>query len=263
MKGITCQKIVAPLRWRYQIPLLFALFSLLLPLACSSKKLGQGKTDKELFSQGELSLEREDYQDSITFFKGLINRFPSSPYLEKAYFDLARAQYLNEENVNAQVGFDDFIRLYPDSKLVPRALLLKGKVLELDVEKPGRDQSSTLSAMKVYSELVQKYPSTPEGKEGEKRYVILRGHMARNELVIGMYYYKDKKYTSAKIRLERAFRDFSDTDAGPGIASLLGETYLKIGNLKGAGKLLKYLEKRSPGAKGTVKLRENMEGATK
>ena len=228
---------------------------------CSSRKLGKGVTDRDIYELAEKQIKDEDFDDGIIDLKALIDRFPSSPYLEHAYFDLGRAYFLNEENINAQVAFDDFMRLYPESKLVPRAILLKGKVIERDLVKPGRDQTAANNALDIYSRLVAKYPGTKEAREGENRYESLREHLANNEIVVGKFYLRMKKYTSAKMRLERSFSKYGDTGAAPEIALLLGETYASMGNMAGATRILDFLKTRYPDREETRNLTKRIKRA--
>ncbi|NIS75933.1 MAG: outer membrane protein assembly factor BamD [Deltaproteobacteria bacterium] len=229
---------------------------------CSGAKIKEKSSDREVFQAAESLIADEEYIDAITILKEMINDHASSPLLENAYFEIGRAYYLDEQNVEAEVALDDFTRLYPDSKLMPAALLLKGRNLERDREKAGRDQSNTEGAIALYTQIVEKHEGSPEAKKAILRIKELKNDLARHEVLIARFYIKLKKLPSAEKRLKVAFEKYSDTKTAPEIVNLLAETYLSENKSEEARKLLEFMENYYPDREETANLREEIEGDT-
>jgi outer membrane protein assembly factor BamD len=228
---------------------------------CQTAKIKEKSNASETLQNAENLIEEEEYEDAINLLKEMINFHPSSPLLENAYFEIGRSYYLDGQKVEAEVALDDFSRLYPDSKLFPKALLLKGKNLERDKEKPGRDQSFTEKAINIYTQIVKKYPDSAEANEARSRIIVLRDHLAKHELLIAQFYIKTKKLPSAEKRLKMAFEKYADTQAVPEIVNMLAETYLSQKKENEAQNLLEFMEKYYPERDETTTLREEIKGA--
>jgi len=222
------------------------LLALVLLASCSKPLVREGAGEKEIYELGVLLIEKGDYQSAIEVFRELNNRYPSSPLVEKSMFQIAKAYYLDEQDVDAEVAFDDFIRLYPDSPLVPDALLLKGKTIERGMEKVGRDLDPAYQALKVYRRLVEAYPNSPQASEARARIKYIRNHLAENELEIGKFYLKRGKLGPAEFRLRRAIEQYGDVEAAPALAETLGLVYLKSGNREKAREMLNLLREKYP-----------------
>lgn len=231
------------------------------PSGCSKKVTKDESKDIDVYQMAKKLITDEQYRDGISVLKKLINDYPASPLLEKAYFEVGRAYYLDEENVDAEVALDDFMRLYPGSNLIPQALLLKGKTIERYKEKPGRDQSYTSRAMEVYNELTKDYSSSREAKEAAKRVIVLRNDLAKHELLIAKFYIKTKKFSSAEKRLKVAYEKYSDTNTAPELVNLLAKTYVSRNRVDDARKLLEIMEEYYPDREETSKLKQEIEGA--
>jgi outer membrane protein assembly factor BamD len=229
-------------------------------MGCSSVRVHKDAKENDIYGMAESLIEKGKYDNAIEVLKELINRYPASPLLEKAYFEIARAYYLDEENVDAEVAFDDFIRLYPESSLVPQGILLKGMTIERNIEKPGLDQTPTVEAIETYRELVRKYPRCDEAKKAMERIEKLENHLAKHELSIAAFYLKIKHYSSAEVRLKKAFQKYSDTETGSKIISLLVKSYILQGKKDEATKLLKYMMKYYPGNEDAIELEKIISG---
>ncbi len=136
-----------------------------LVLSCSTKLSKQtGLTDSYLYSRGQQELAKKKYSKAIEHFQVLLERFPTSPLAPRAQLALADAHMENKDNVEAEVTYDDFLRLYPANDNVPYALFRKGELLFREVSKPGRDQTKTLEAIRTYHRFLEHDPAGPHAK---------------------------------------------------------------------------------------------------
>jgi outer membrane protein assembly factor BamD len=149
--------------------------------------------------------------------------------------------------VEAEVAYDDFLRLYPASDNVPHALLQKGELLSRQAGKPGRDQTKTIEAIRTYKILLEKTPSGPNAVIAAKRVSELRNRLAEHEVEVISHYLKRRKYDSAEARAKRAISDYSDTGPLPTLLSLLSQALEREGKKEEAAEVRKSLREKFAG----------------
>ncbi len=220
---------------------------LLLLSACSEKLSRQtGLTDADLLARGEQKLAIKKYDAAIEHFQVLLERFPASPLAARAQLLLGDARMENKDNVEAEVAFDDFLRLYPASDNVPYALFRKGELLSRQVGDPARDQTKTHEAIKAYTMLREKDPNGPYAERALARIGELRARLAAHEERIVSHYLKRKQYDSAEARARRALAEYPDTKETPRLMSLLAEALGRAGKKAEAAEVRKSLSEKFP-----------------
>ncbi len=220
---------------------------LLLLSACSEKVSKQtGLTDADLLARGEQRLAQKKYRGAIEHFQSLLERFPASPLAARAQLLLGDARMDNKDDVEAEVAFDDFLRLYPASDNVPYALFRKGELLTRQVGDPARDQTKTVEAIQTVTLLREKDPNGPYAARAGARIGELRGRLAAHEERVVAHYLKRKQYDSAEARARRALSDYPDTKETPRLLSLLADALDRRGRKAEAAEVRKTLSEKFP-----------------
>lgn len=215
--------------------------------ACSEKLSKQtGLTDADLLARGERKFAQKKYGSAIEHFQVLVERFPTSPLAARAQLLLGDARMENKDDIEAEVAFDDFLRLYPASDNVPYALLRKGELLARQVGDPARDQTKTHEAIKTFALLLEKAPNGPYAARAGARVAELRARLAAHEERIVSHYLKRKQYDSAEARARRALADYPDTKETPRLLSLLAEALDGQGRKADAAEVRKSLSEKFP-----------------
>jgi outer membrane assembly lipoprotein YfiO len=228
-----------------------ALCLLLLSPGCSTKLSKQTNLGAaELLAIGEKKAEQKKYADAAEAFQLLIERYPTSPLAARAQFGLAQNRMLDGSDVEAEVAFDDFLRLYPGDARVPDALYLKGELLARQVLAPERDQTKTREAVKAYSRFLEKEPSSPRTAEATRKIQNLRNRLARHEVAVVSNYMSRKLYESAAARARRALAEFPDVPSTPTLMALLAEALDKEGLKDDSADARKALAEKFPAYKG-------------
>lgn len=237
------------LRPRNVLALLLAA-SFLLP-ACSEKLSRRtGLSDRDLFSEGEQHLARKKHSRAIENFRVLLERYPNSPLAPRAQLSLADAYMENEEEAEAEVAFDDFLRLYPANDNVPYALSRKGELLFRQVRDPRRDQTKTRDAIRTYTVLLEKDPDGPYAATASARIAELRTRLAEHEAQVVTHYLARKRYSSAEARARRAIAEYPDTRALPSLMALLAESLERGGKPAEAAEVRRSLSEKFPDFRG-------------
>lgn len=234
------------LRPHHVLALLLAA-SVLLP-ACSEKLSRRtGLSDRDLFAGGERNLSRGKHDDAVEHFRLLLERYPNSPLGPRAQLSLADAYMESKDYAEAEVAFDDFLRLYPADDNVAYALSRKGDLLFRQIGDPRRDQTRTRDAIRTYTRLLEKSPSGPYAASASARVAELRNRLAQHETEVVKHYLTRKQFSSAETRSKRAIAEFPETRALPSLLSLLAESLAREGKPAEAAEVRKSLSEKFPG----------------
>jgi len=230
---------------------LVALLLLLLSTGCSEKLSRQtGLTDADLLARGQKQAERKKFGAASEAFQVLLERFPTSPLAARAQFGLASSRMANKEEIEAEVAFDDFLRLYPADPKIPDALFLKGTLLSGQALIPGRDQGKTQDAIKAYTLFLEREPGTPRSQEASGKILELRNRLALHEATVVNHFLSRKLYDSAEVRARRAVAAYPDVPAAPTLLSLLAQALEKQGKKDDAATVRVTLAEKYPDAAG-------------
>ena len=207
-----------------------AVLILLFSSGCSEKLSRQaGLTDADLFARGQKQAEQKKYKAASEAFQVLLERFPTSPLAARAQFGLATNRMANKDEIEAEVAFDDFLRLYPADPKVPDALFMKGDLLSRQVLSPGRDQGKTREAIKAYTLFLEREPGTPRAREISGKILELRNRLALHEANVVKYFLTRKMYDSAEARARWAVAAYPDVPAATTLLTLLVQALEKQG----------------------------------
>jgi outer membrane assembly lipoprotein YfiO len=220
---------------------------LLFSSGCSEKLSRQtGLTDADLFARGQKQGEQKKYGAASEAFQVLLERFPTSPLAARAQFGLASNRMANKQEIEAEVAFDDFLRLYPADPKIPDALLLKGDLLARQALPPGRDQGKTREAIKAYTLFLEREPNSPRAREASGKIRELRNRLALHEATVANHFLSRKLYDSAEARARRAVAAYGDVPAAPTLLSLLAQALEKQGKRDEAETYRKTLAEKYP-----------------
>ena len=224
---------------------------LLFSTGCSEKLSKQtGLTDADLFARGQRQAERKKYGAASEAFQVLLERFPSSPLAARAQFGLAANRMANKEEIEAEVAFDDFLRLYPADPKVPDALFMKGDLLYQQILPPGRDQGKTRDAIKTYTLFLEREPGTPRAREVSGKILELRNRLALHEATVVQHYLTRKKFESAEARARSAVATYPDVPVTSTLFTLLVQSLEKQGKKDDAEIVRKTMAEKYPDAGG-------------
>jgi outer membrane protein assembly factor BamD len=234
-----------------RLPSIGVLLLIFLFPACASKLAKQTDlTAPDLHARGQQDLASKKYDKAIESFQVLLERFPNSPFASKAQLGLADARMNNKNNVEAEVAFDDFLRLYPADDNVPYAFYRKGDLLSRQASDPGRDQSKTLEAIKAFRGVLEKDPKGPYAAAAVVKIAALRDRLAEHEKRVIAHYIGRKRYVSAETRSRRALLEYPDTSAVPSYLTFLAEALEKQGKKEEAAETRKSLAEKFPAPGG-------------
>ncbi|NJD62556.1 MAG: outer membrane protein assembly factor BamD [Deltaproteobacteria bacterium] len=238
------------LRLRYLPAVVVLLLVSLLPACTEKLAKQQGLSATDLFAKGQQKAAAKKYKEAVEAYQVLLERFPNSPLASRAQLGLAEARMNNKDDVEAEVAFDDFLRLYPADDNVTYACYRKGELLARQALDPGRDQSKTLEAIKSFTKAREKDPNGPYAAKASARIAELRNRLAEHEKRVVAHYFGRKHFASAEARARRALSEYPESAAVPSLLSLLAESLEKQGKKGEAAEVRKGLAEKFPARGG-------------
>lgn len=121
-----------------------------------SMENGGSDADYATFQRAYVQGLRKNYSSKIKGLNGLIRNFPGSEYVDDAYYEIGRANIMQDNENGALASYATLIEKCPNSPLTKRAALEKGMILYNE----NRDQE----AIAAYKDVVNKYPNSEEAK---------------------------------------------------------------------------------------------------
>ena len=105
------------------------------------------------------------------------------------------------------------------------------------IGREDQDQSKTEAALKRFQELEQRFPEGDFAELAHDKVLVCREMLARNEMMVGNYYYKRANFRAAESRFAELMQKYPDTPVAPDALYELGISLEKEGKkiLGGAG----------------------------
>ncbi len=193
---------------------LLCLISLTL-VACADKQQPQPPREYAMycFQQGELALEDGDYTEAIAQWQKVRDSFTAPELTTLAELKIADAQFENEMFIEAIASYEDFLKQHPSNIHKSAVLFRLGKAHFEQILSADRDQTATRNALNTFEQLKKNFPHTVNPQELDNYILQCRTRLAENEMYIGHFYLKTKRYKPAIARLERIrtnYPEFND-----------------------------------------------------
>jgi len=123
--------------------------------AAAHPSIGEGDAEK-LFNEAYTDLSLGNYDLAIQGFKNYLVKFSGGARLADVHYYLGESYYASEHYLEAVGEFQYIVREFPDSRLVPAALLKSG-ICYASLEERAL-------AQRAFRELISQYPDTEEAE---------------------------------------------------------------------------------------------------
>ena len=201
----------------------------------SLDKIKTGSINPEILAQLRYALalsllEKGKSGDAIKLFDQVLAEKKAEKFHSDSLYRKGLANEKLKKNKEAIKAFDEQVKRFPKSNLAPYSLLRKGAVLK---------QTDQAGALKVFREILKKYPGFAHKKQVET--LILDARYRE-----GWALYKAKKYAEAVVLFDQ-IKD--DKTYGAEVSYLAGLCSRELKKTKDVEKYMKYLLSKYPGYK--------------
>ena len=172
-------------------------------------------TPAALYKDGIDYFERGRYARSISFFQKLRDEYPFSEEAEAVELKIAEAYYRNEEYIQADETYKNYLTFQPTGRHIPHVKYQLGRVNLAQFTGVDRDLEKVRQARGYFESVIKDHPESEHAADARKKLTETRVHLAERELYIGNYYLEEERYPAARERFETVLREYGDTPTAP------------------------------------------------
>ena len=196
-------------------------------------------SEAKLYSEATDKLNDADFARCGKYFEKLEARFPFSPYSQQAQINAAYCYWKAQEQTQALVAIDRFIKLHQGSPNLDYAYYLKGLITFNDdlgwlgkftgQDLSERDPKAAKEAFESFKVVVERFPNskyTPDSLD-RMRYIV--NSLAEADVIVARFYYQRGAYLAAANRAQLVIRDYDRAPAVEEALYILTKSYEKLG----------------------------------
>ncbi len=227
--------------------LVLALIMVLLLLSGCAGSDGQ-KDDTDIWSESKLyseatdKLKDADYAKCGKYFDKLEARFPFGPYSQQAQINAAYCYWKAQEQAQALVAIDRFIKLHQGSPTLDYAYYLKGLITFNDdlgwlgkftgQDLSERDPKAAKEAFESFKTVVERFPDSKYAPDSLDRMRYIVNSLAEADVIVARFYYQRGAYLAAANRAQLVIRDYDRAPAVEEALYILTKSYEKLGMIQ-------------------------------
>jgi outer membrane protein assembly factor BamD len=224
--------------------LLIALFFVAILLGgCAGSEGTKDDTDiwseAKLYSEATDKLNDGDFAKCGKYFEKLEARFPFSPYSQQAQINSAYCYWKAQEQTQALVAIDRFIKLHQGSESLDYAYYLKGLITFNDdlgwlgkftgQDLSERDPKAAKEAFESFKVVVERFPNSKYAPDSLDRMRYIVNSLAEADVIVARFYYQRGAYLAAANRAQLVIRDYDRAPAVEEALYILTKSYEKLG----------------------------------
>ena len=223
--------------------LLASILALLLLAGCAGSDGQKDDTDiwseAKLYSEATEKLNDTDYARCGKYFDKLEARFPFGPYSQQAQINAAYCYWKAQEQTQALVAIDRFIKLHQGSPNLDYAYYLKGLITFNDdlgwlgkftgQDLSERDPKAAKEAFESFKVVADRFPNSKYAPDALDRMRYIVNSLAEADVLVARYYYQRGAYLASANRAQLVIRDYDRAPAVEEALYILMKSYEKLG----------------------------------
>jgi len=223
--------------------LLTFVFSLLLLVGCAGSDGSKDDTDiwseAKLYSEATDKLNDADFAKCGKYFEKLEARFPFGPYSQQAQINAAYCYWKAQEQPQALVAIDRFIKLHQGSPNLDYGYYLRGLITFNDdlgwlgkftgQDLSERDPKAAKEAFESFKVVVERFPNSKYAPDSLDRMRYIVNSLAEADVIVARFYYQRGAYLAAANRAQLVIRDYDRAPAVEEALYILTKSYEKLG----------------------------------
>ena len=204
---------------------------LLLPNCSNNSKtviLKEAK-DSQIFIKGQSFLKSNDYKKAAIEFDKIYLNYPFSSLAPRAEIMTAYSLFQDNQINEAIVKLNEFIEMNPIGEHTKYAQYLVAMSYYIQIPDAGRDPMLSEKALKHFKIVTTKFPNSVYAKDAKFKIKYIKNSLAKNELLIGMFYLKNNSPASSIKRFQGIIKNYQTTSVIPETLYRLCEAFLILG----------------------------------
>ena len=181
-------------------------------LGCAAGIPSIPNSPNAIIAKADDHYQRGKYFQSQELYKAFLQRHPGHERSDYAQFMLAESYFSNDEFGLAAVEYRLLIGNYGYSDYVDDGYFKEALSFYEQSPKAVLDQSKCYDALSRLRTFEQVFPTSSLLPEALKYIGIIKRKLANKEFENAMFYYRQKRYKSARIYLDKIIRDYDDNE---------------------------------------------------
>lgn len=196
-------------------------------------------SETKLYSEANERLNDADFAKCGKYFEKLEARFPFGPYSQQAQINAAYCYWKAQEQAQALVAIDRFIKLHQGSPNLDYAYYLKGLISFNDdlgwlgkftgQDLSERDPKAAKEAFESFKVVVERFPDSKYAPDALDRMRYIVNSLAEADVIVARFYYQRGAYLASANRAQLVIRDYDRAPAVEEALYLLVKSYEKLG----------------------------------
>jgi len=184
---------------------------------------------ESIYDQGLVRLQRRDFEGAARKFGELEKQFPFSQWSRKGLLMVTYSNFEGQKYDDAVIAGNRYVSLYPSTTETPYALYLIGMSMYNQIPDISRDQDRAEQAVRVFNDLIQKFPKSEYAEEAKFKIQVVRDQLAGKEMSVGRFYLSRRNNTAAINRFREVLAKYQTTRHVEEALYRLVEAYLSLG----------------------------------
>ena len=184
---------------------------------------------QDVYNQGLARLEKKDSEGAAKKFSELDKNYPYSQWSKKGLMMATYAQYQAGNYDDAIASANRYVARFPTTPETPYAMYLAAMSYYSQIPDISRDQERSERALKLFTEIAEKYPSSEYAADSRYKAGVTRDQLAGKEMSVGRFYLTRKNYTAAINRFREVLAKYQSTRHTEEALYRLTEAYLGLG----------------------------------
>jgi outer membrane protein assembly factor BamD len=196
-------------------------------------------SETKLYSEATEKMKDADYAKCGKYFEKLEGRFPFGPYSQQAQINAAFCYWKAQEQAQALVAIDRFIKLHQGSPNLDYGYYLKGLISFNDdlgwlgkftgQDLSERDPKAAKEAFESFKVVVERFPDSKYAPDSLDRMRYIVNSLAEADVIVARFYYQRGAYLASANRAQLVIRDYDRAPAVEEALYLLTKSYEKLG----------------------------------
>ncbi len=181
-------------------------------ISCSQyEKILKSEDVNLKFTKAFYYFDRGDYVRAGTLFDQLAPLTRGTRRADSVYYFQAMTQYKLNDFIIAGHYFNNFVKMYGNSKFIEEAAYMEAYCYYMQSPRPELDQSSTLSALDAFKLYMIRYPKSSRVTDCKRIIEELNEKLMEKDYISAQLYYNLDNYKAAIVALSNCLIDFPDS----------------------------------------------------
>ncbi len=196
-------------------------------------------SETKLYSEANERLNDADFAKCGKYFEKLEARFPFGPYSQQAQINAAYCYWKAQEQAQALIAIDRFVKLHQGSPNLDYAYYLKGLISFNDdlgwlgkftgQDLSERDPKAAKEAFESFKAVVERFPDSKYAPDSLDRMRYIVNSLAEADVIVARFYFQRGAYLASANRSQLVIRDYDRAPAVEEALYLLVKSYEKLG----------------------------------